>query len=169
MYDGPGFHRVVVPGTRSTSQLYSADLRNYHSRRLVKPLDKVTVAKELTNTLVVCGQWGQVGWIVARSDDDGITWREGYELAFDATYSDCRMVIARDGAAVVIARKANVAYCRSSRDGYAVMGKIGAAASALSLAIDQSTGTLMATAGKEVTFVSTDGGRTWTRQRWLTT
>ena len=169
MYDDPGFHRVVLPGTKYTSQLYSHDLRNYHSRRLAKPLDKVSVAKEQTNTLVVCGQWGQVGWIVQRSDDDGITWREGYELAFDATYSDCRMAIARDGAAVVIARKANVAYCRTSRDGYASMGKIGAATSALSLAIDQSTGALIATDGKASTFVSQDGGRTWSRERWLTT
>lgn len=166
MYDAPGFHRIAAAEQSRTTVRFSADLTTYVSRTVPRDLTTLSIGKELTNTLVVCGQFAKIGWIVQRSDNDGLTWRSGYELAFDSSYSDGRMAVARDGATVVVARKANTLWCRSSRDGFVQTKVVCEAKSPMELALDGSTGGLIVTDGKGETFTSYDNGLTWTRYRW---
>ena len=162
MVDRPGIYRVAQPTAGRLRQNYSLDGgHTFRTRRTAYRLTTPSITKDLTNRLYVGGKLTEVGWVVVRSDDDGLTWLEAPVLIFDTGYTSMKLAVARDGTVVAIARKAGGLYCRTSIDQFGSTTYAGPATRAFELALESATGRLLATDGLATVYQSWDQGRTW--------
>lgn len=162
LVDRVGIHRVAKPESQRLRQHFSRDGGStWETWRTPMRLAAPSIAKGPTNDLVVGGQIAEVGWGYYVSQNDGLSWGE-HVLVFDTSYSDARFAVTRDGFTVAIARKGGVLWCRTERDGFAATVRVGEASAAFELAVEATTGRIIAEGSALGRYVSYDGGASWT-------
>jgi hypothetical protein len=161
-HDEVGIYRVVKPQAQRAWQYVSRDGGStFETWRTPMKLASPSVTKLPTNALIIGGKIAEIGWGYYTSQDDGLTWDEGYTLVWEAAHTDAKFVATRDGTVVSIARSGGVLWCKTSRDDYANTVRVGAVAAACELTCELSTGRLIADDGNATRFVSWDSGQSW--------